>query len=103
MLGKREKNMPLLVFVSVKSVQKTGKIEMHTILFILLPYFPFFVTLCSNVSSNIKYQADVSSSSKVKIKFTGHILRARSQLSTQPEIYYLFLSIREELLLSYFT
>lgn len=76
---------------------------MHRSLFILFPYFLLFVTLCSNVNSNIRNQANLSSSSKMKIKFTWHLLRARYELSAQLEIYNLFLTIREVLLLSYFT
>lgn len=75
---------------------------MHRRVLILFPYFLLFVTLCSNVSSNIRNQENLSSSSKMKIKFTWHLLRARYELSAQLEIYNLFLTIREVLLLSYF-
>lgn len=72
-----------------------------------LPHFPFFffflVTLCSNDSSNIRYWANIFSSSKVKRKFSGHLLRVRHELSAAFEICNLFLTIREALLLSYFT
>lgn len=61
------------------------------------------VTLCSSNSSNIRYWANISSSSKVKIKFTGYLLRVRYELSAPFEIYNLFLTIREALLLSCFT
>lgn len=85
--------MSLLVFVSVIiSAGYRGKIEMHLSLFISLPYFPLFVILCSSVGSNIRNQATLSSSLKMKIKFTGHLLRARYELSAQLEIYSLFLT-----------
>ena len=39
----------------------------------------------------------------MNIKFPGHLLRARYELSAELEIYNLFLTIGEMLLLSYFT
>lgn len=62
-----------------------------------------FATLCSNHSFNIRYWVNISSSSKVKIKFTGHLLGVKYELSAPFEIYNLFLKITEALLLSCFT
>ena len=96
--------MPLLALASIKSVQvQRENRNCRESLLILLPHFPLFVTLCSNISSNIRYQANVSSSSKVKIKFTGYLLRARYKLNAQFEMYNLFLTTRKALFLSYFT
>lgn len=48
-------------------------------------------------------QVNISSSSKVKIKFTGYLLRVKYELSAPFEICNLFLTITEALLLSCFT
>lgn len=99
--GEREKKYAFISICFCKiSAGYRGKIEMHTSAFILLPYFPFFIILCSNISSNIRHQANVSSSSKMKIKFTGYLLRERYELNAQLEIYIhnLFIIIREALL-----
>lgn len=103
--GERER-CTFLVFSSVKSVQASEEnrnAEKVCSSCFPTPTPPFLVTLCSNDSSNIRYWANTSSSSKVKMKFTGHLLRVRYDLSAPFEIYNLFLTIREALLLSYFT